>query len=68
LIGKIKSFFASLASAVKKAIDVRDVFVFGGLVSLSYGLWSFIPWVGWSVSGAVMMALGLGWLFRRPDK
>jgi len=46
--------------------NVRDFFVFGGLSLLGYGLWLFIPWVSFSVSGLLLMLLGLGWLTRRP--
>ena len=40
-------------------IDIRDVFVFGGLAIMSYGLYLFKPWVAYTVSGMILMALGL---------
>jgi len=64
----IRAYLASRVEAFEKAFDIRDVFVFGGLAMLWYGLWSFTHWVGWTATGAVTMALGLGWLFRRPVK
>jgi len=67
----IKKFLTSTMSLVVtaySAVDMRDVFVFGGLSMLGYGLSMFQPWVGISVSGALLMALGLGFLTRGPAK
>lgn len=55
-------------SRIKDYLDIRDVFVFGGLVMLGYGLYLFEPWTAYVVTGALLMLLGLGWLFRRPKK
>ena len=63
---RLRSLIASRIEAIKKAFDIRDVFIFGGLAMLGYGLWLFAPWIGYAVTGIAMMALGLGWLFRRP--
>jgi len=46
----------------------RDLLVFGGLFSLSYGSYLIRPHIGFIVLGAVSMLLGLGWLIRRPKK
>jgi hypothetical protein len=51
---------------VPKLVDLRDVLVFGGLTMLGYGLCLYQQWVGLSVSGGLLMALGLGWLTRMP--
>lgn len=45
--------------SVKKAIDLRDCFVFGGLILLGYGLYLFRPWVSFAVCGAVLLAIGI---------
>lgn len=50
LFGKIKAFFT---------IDLRDIFVFGGLAIMSYGLYLFRPWVAYTIGGLILMALGL---------
>lgn len=52
----------SRVAALSKAIDIRDVLVFGGLGLLGYGLWLLQPWLGFAVSGAVLM--GIGYLMR----
>ena len=44
---------------VQKTIDIRDVFVFGGLGMLGYGLYLLHPWLGWSVAGGILMSLGI---------
>jgi hypothetical protein len=44
---------------VKKTIDIRDVFVFGGLGMLGYGLYLLQPWLGWTVTGGLLMGLGI---------
>jgi hypothetical protein len=49
-------------------IDIRDVLIFGGLLSLSYGSYELRSWLGFVVLGAVSMLLGLGWILRRPGK
>jgi hypothetical protein len=64
----IKTHLTSWASAAYSAFDVRDVFVFGGIGMMGYGLWMFIPWVAYTITGATLMLLGLGWLVRRPIK
>jgi hypothetical protein len=42
-----------------KAVDLRDLFVFGGLAMLGYGLYQLYPWLGFAVSGAILMGFGL---------
>lgn len=64
---KIVSIFATIKSrlgAAWSAFDVRDFLVYGGMCSIGFGLHQLFPWLGWTVFGAVSMALGLGWLFR----
>ena len=39
--------------------DVRDVFVFGGLALMGYGLWLYRPWVAYAACGLVLLLLGL---------
>lgn len=54
----LKNFLKSLFVGAWGAFDIRDFFIFGGLALMGYGLWLFRPWVGFSVSGLVLMALG----------
>lgn len=42
------------------AFDIRDVFVFGGLALLWYGLHLLAPWAAFTVVGIVLLLLGLG--------
>lgn len=48
----------SWARTVKSGFDIRDVFVFGGLAMLGYGLWLLRPWLGFAVSGFILMLIG----------
>lgn len=63
LFGKIKQYFKrslkSVAGAVKSAIGIRDIFVFGGLGMIGYGLYLFIPWIAFVVCGSLLVAIGL---------
>jgi len=64
---KFLDFYSNLTLLLKQ-IDIRDILIFGGLISLSYGSYELYPWLGFVVLGAVSMLLGLGWLLRRPDR
>jgi hypothetical protein len=64
----------SIITALKKATsliggiltrNVRDFFVFGGLILMGSGLWMLLPWLSLTVCGAILILLGLGWLTRR---
>jgi len=46
----------SISSTVKLAFDIRDLFVFGGLAMMGYGLWLFLPWLAFTVFGTLLMA------------
>ena len=52
----------SRVATLFRAIDIRDILVFGGLGLLGYGLWLLRPWLGFAVAGAVLM--GIGYLMR----
>jgi len=41
------------------AFEIRDIFVFGGLVMLGYGLYQFIPWVSFAVCGFLLFFVGV---------
>jgi hypothetical protein len=62
-----KTCFISAVVSAAKLFDVRDLFVFGGLSMLGYGLYLKEPWIAFSVCGALLIALGLGWLTRIAD-
>ncbi len=49
----------SLIVASREGFDIRDLFVFGGLGLMGYGLWMLYPWLGFAVTGAVLMSIGL---------
>jgi hypothetical protein len=52
-------YFEKIKSAVGRAIDLRDCFVFGGLGIMGYGLYQFRPWVAFTVCGAILLAIGI---------
>ena len=52
-------YFEKIKSAVGRAIDLRDCFVFGGLGVMGYGLYLFRPWVSFTVCGAILLAIGI---------
>jgi len=56
---KIYQIFDFLVPKIKNIFDVRDFFVFGGLVMLGYGLYLFKPCVSFTVCGALLMIIGL---------
>jgi len=62
MIKQLATKTASLVGGLSKAIDIRDILVFGGLGLLGYGLWLLRPWLGFAVAGAVLM--GIGYLMR----
>jgi hypothetical protein len=39
--------------------DLRDVFAFGGLALMGYGLYLFQPWIAYAICGAALSAIGL---------
>ena len=62
----IRKFISSIGvtvgdaiSAVWKAVDLRDAFVFGGLAVMGYGLYQYRPWVAFTVCGAILLAIGI---------
>jgi len=65
-ITKFYGFFSTRIEAIKKAVDVRDVLVYGGLFFIGYGLYQLYPWLGFTAFGIVSMLLGLGWIIRVP--
>jgi hypothetical protein len=60
-IRKIGNFIKSLFKGLWNAFELRDIFVFGGLFSLGYGLWLLRPWLGFAVPGLLLFVLGLLW-------
>jgi hypothetical protein len=42
-----------------REVDLRDVFVFGGLASTVYGVSGFSVPAAWIVAGVVVFALGM---------
>lgn len=58
IILKLYTVARSLVLSARKAADIRDLFVFGGLALLGYGLWLYAPWLGFAVAGALLMTIG----------
>lgn len=58
IFSKIKHNLLKGASAVFQAFGVREIFMLSGLGLLGYGLWLFMPWIGFSVPGGLMLAMG----------
>ena len=56
---KLLKLYHILVMSIVNALDVRDIFLFSGLFILSYGLWLYAPWIGFSVGGFLLMILGL---------
>lgn len=54
-----------LIALLLSLFSIRDVFVFGGILMLGYGLYQFAPWVAYAVCGTIISLLGLGWLDRK---
>lgn len=58
ILSRIGDAITSRVSAARAAFDIRDVFVFGGLGMLGYGLYRYRPWVAFAVCGLFLMAIG----------
>lgn len=65
-ITKFYGFLSARIEVLKKAFDVRDVLVYGGIFFIGYGLYQLYPWLGFTAFGVVSMLLGLGWIIRVP--
>ena len=46
-------------TGLRNALDTRDVFVFGGLAALAYGIAQVHVPAAWIVCGALMLAIGV---------
>lgn len=57
--------FTNIRESIGKVIDLRDCFVFGGLVLMGYGLYQFRPWIAFTVCGAILLMIGM---FPGKDK
>lgn len=51
--------FLKAGKSLAGAFGVRDVFVFGGLGLMGYGLHLYEPWVAFAVCGACLAAFGI---------
>jgi hypothetical protein len=49
-------------SKITSIFGLRDLFVFGGLGLVGYGIWQVNQWLAFVVCGAILMLLGLGLL------
>ncbi len=49
----------SIAVWMRREVDLRDVFVFGGLLLASAGLWQMYPPLALVVAGAALFWLGV---------
>lgn len=51
--------FKKISAFLVGLIGLRDVFVFGGLAMLGYGLYQVKPWIAFAICGCLLMILGL---------
>lgn len=51
-------FLARLGAAIKKSVDLRDLFVFAGVALVAYGGNMIYPGAGWVASGAALFWIG----------
>ena len=59
IIKKIGNFIKSLFKGLWNAFDIRDIFVFGGLGMLGYGLYlKWGQWLAFMVCGVLLMTIG----------
>ncbi|MFA7218774.1 MAG: hypothetical protein WC057_09295 [Dehalococcoidales bacterium] len=59
IIRRIGTFFSSLFKGLWNAFDIRDIFVFGGLGMLGYGLYlRWGEWLACMVCGVLLMIIG----------
>jgi len=49
----------ALFSRIAKAFDLQDLFVFGGLGCVGYGIWQVYPPAAWVVVGVALFWLGV---------
>ena len=47
-----------LIGIIKNAVGLREILLIVGLCLLWYGLFLFLPWVSFSVCGALLLAAG----------
>jgi hypothetical protein len=59
MIRRIYERIKAAITAMWKWFDSRDLFVFGGLAMMGYGLWLYLPWVAFAVCGTAITAIGL---------
>lgn len=57
IIRRASSFITSRIDALFAGFDLRDVFLFGGLSLLTYGLYLYRPWVGFAICGLLLMLI-----------
>lgn len=55
----MRAFLKSLVDKVCDVVDLRDVFVFGGLLLASAGLWQIYPPLALVASGVALFWLGV---------
>jgi hypothetical protein len=58
-IQRIVLLVRSLISWLVQAFDIRDLFVFSGMLLIWYGLYLWIPSVSFVVVGVLVLLLGL---------
>jgi len=46
--------------------DIRDFLFLVGLGLLGYGLWLYVPWLGYAVPGAILVCFSLFFGKRGP--
>lgn len=68
MVGRLRALLIFCVSALWNIWDRRDVFIFGGLAMLGYGLNMISPAVAFSVCGGILLSFGLFGCFFGGDK
>lgn len=55
----MRAFLIKAATALRAAVDLRDLFVFGGLGAAAFGIWQIDPPAAWIAAGAALFWLGV---------
>jgi len=59
LLKKLPEIAAKVSDAILRMIDLRDVFVFGGLAAVGYGVAQIHTPSAWIIIGGAVLVLGL---------
>jgi hypothetical protein len=58
ILHKSKRFLSTLTESISSGFDIRDIFIFGWMAMLFYGLNIQWPWIAFTVCGVLLMLIG----------